>query len=103
VLDEGLAHIAEDINFWRASGRTPRSKLDATIFSDPKGVTAYTTFVNNNLLRYRTYLQRPEIQSPIGFDAFDSDLQTRGAIWSFLRYTADHQTAARTTASGSAL
>jgi hypothetical protein len=91
-LDEGLAHIAEDINFWRASGRSPRSKLDATVFSDPKGGAAFTTFVNNNMLRYRTYLARPEIQAPIGFDGFDSDLQTRGAIWSFLRFTADHLT-----------
>ena len=33
---------------------------------------------------------RTETQSPIGFDAFDDDLQTRGAIWSFLRYAADH-------------
>src|SRR5262249_37906193 len=25
-----------------------------------------------------------------GFDALDDDLQTRGAIWSFLRFAADH-------------
>jgi hypothetical protein len=26
----------------------------------------------------------------VGVDAFDDDLQTRGAIWSFLRFAADH-------------
>ena len=88
-LDEGLAHVAEELNFFRASGRRPRANLDATGFSDPKFVTAYGTFQNNNLRRYATYLQRTETQAPIGADMFDDDLQTRGAIWSFLRYTAD--------------
>ena len=27
-LDEGLAHIAEDINFWRAAGRSTRTNFD---------------------------------------------------------------------------
>jgi hypothetical protein len=90
-LDEGLAHIAEDINFWRASGKSTRANLDNSVFNDPKSLAAYSTFENNNILRYTTYLNRPEIQSPIGYDSFDDDLQTRGAIWNFLRYAADHQ------------
>jgi hypothetical protein len=89
-LDEGLAHTAEELNFWRASGLAPRSNLTASIYSDPKALGAYATFESNNHSRYRTYLQRTELQSPIGFDAFDDDLQTRGAIWSFLRFAADH-------------
>src|SRR5262249_59509401 len=44
----------------------------------------------NNHSRYKTYLAKTELQGPIGFDAFDDDLQTRGAIWSFLRFAADH-------------
>ena len=90
-LDEGLAHIAEDINFWRAAGKNTRTNLDNSVYSDPKASAAYSTFEANNFLRYQIYLARPEIQSPIGFDAFDDDLQTRGAIWSFLRFAADHQ------------
>lgn len=90
-LDEGLAHAAEELNFWRASGRSPRSNLDAQIFGDPKAGPAYLTFVDNNFQRYRTYLQRPELQTPVGFDPDDADLQTRGAIWNFLRYAADRQ------------
>lgn len=89
-LDEGLAHTAEELNFWRASGRSPRSNLDASIFDDPKATTAYTTFEVNNFRRYQTYLARTESQSPVGFDANDDDLQTRGAIWNFLRFAADH-------------
>jgi hypothetical protein len=89
-LDEGLAHTAEELNFWRASGRSPRSNLDASIFSDPKVAAAYATFQTNNFRRYQTYLQRPETQAPIGFDSGDDDLQTRGAIWNFLRFAADH-------------
>lgn len=89
-LDEGLAHIAEDINFWRAAGRATRAKLDNSVFTDPKSLAAYSTFESNNFLRYITYLAKTEIQAPIGFDSFDDDLPTRGAIWNFLRYAADH-------------
>jgi Big-like domain-containing protein len=89
-LDEGLAHTAEELNFWRASGLSPRSNLTAAIYSDPKAQAAFSTFEANNHARYRTYLQRTELQAPVGFDSFDDDLQTRGAIWSFLRFSADH-------------
>ena len=92
-LDEGLAHTAEELNFWKASGLAPRSNLTASIYADPKALSAFSTFEANNHSRYKTYLQRTELQSPIGFDAFDDDLQTRGAIWSFLRFAADHQPA----------
>ena len=93
-LDEGLAHVAEELNFWRASGRSARSNLDASIFADPKATAAYSTFEINNFRRYQLYLQRTESQAPIGFDAGDEDLQTRGAIWNFLRFAADRLPAA---------
>lgn len=89
-LDEGLAHTAEELNFFRASGRSPRSNLDASGYSDPVFAAAYSTFEQNNFLRYKNYLQRTETQAPIGFNATDDDLATRGAIWDFLRYAADH-------------
>jgi len=92
-LDEGLAHTAEELNFWRASGRTPRANIDASMFSDPKAIAAYSTFEINNFRRYQTYLPRTETQAPVGFDGNDDDLQTRGAIWSFLRFAADHLSA----------
>jgi hypothetical protein len=89
-LDEGMAHIAEELNFYKAAGRLPRTNLDASIFSDPALVAAYSTFSINNFRRYALYLARTETQGPVGVDAFDDDLQTRGAIWSFLRFAADH-------------
>ena len=52
--------------------------------------SAYSTYAINNTRRYAQYLGRTESQAPIGFDAFDDDLATRGAIWSFLRFAADH-------------
>ena len=89
-LNEGLSHIAEELAFFRSAGRTPRQNLDFSSFSDPAFASAYSVFENNNFNRYRTYLARPEQQAPLGFDAFDDDLPTRGAIWNFLRFTADH-------------
>jgi hypothetical protein len=89
-LDEGLAHSAEELNFYASSKRSPRNNLDATAFNDPLFTSAYSTFGKNNFLRYGVYLATPETQAPIGFDADDDDLATRGAIWNFLRYTADH-------------
>lgn len=90
-LDEGLAHTAEDLNFWAASGLRPRTNVDNSIFSNPKALSAYNTFGVFNIRRYATYLGRPETQGPVGFDANDADLQTRGAIWSLLRYIADQR------------
>ena len=89
-LDEGMSHIAEELNFFRAAGRLPRTNLDAGIFSDPVSTAAYSTFSINNFRRYAQYLARTETQGPVGFDAFDDDLPTRGAVWSFLRFAADH-------------
>lgn len=89
-LDEGLSHVAEELNFFRASGRSPRSNLDISGFQDPVFATAYSTYSLNNVRRYSQYLSRAETQSPIGVDGFDDDLPTRGAIWNFLRFAADH-------------
>jgi hypothetical protein len=88
-LDEGLAHAAEDLNFWASSGRAPRSNLDVSLFNDARAATAYNTFMLFNQRRYTQYLGTTETQGPIGSSDTDDDLYTRGAIWSFLRYAAD--------------
>jgi len=90
-LDEGLAHIAEDLNFWAASGMKPRTNADVSLFNDPHISDAYGTYANNNMLRYARYLANTATQAPLGSDANDDDLQTRGAIWSLLRYLADQK------------
>lgn len=88
-LDEGLAHSAEDLNFWASSGRLPRSNLDRSLFTDTRAGTAYNTFMLFNQRRYAQYLGTTETQGPVGSSETDDDLYTRGAIWSFLRYAAD--------------
>jgi hypothetical protein len=88
-LDEGLAHAAEDLNFWAASGLSPRSNVDNAALADARASTAYKTFMLFNQNRYRQYLGATETQGPIGATDADDDLFTRGAIWSFLRYSAD--------------
>ncbi|MFI5228358.1 MAG: hypothetical protein ACHQWU_04770, partial [Gemmatimonadales bacterium] len=50
----------------------------------------YNTFGVNNTRRYQAYLATTETQGPISSTPSDDDLPTRGAIWSFLRYAADH-------------
>jgi hypothetical protein len=89
-LDEGLSHVAEELNFFAASHRDRRTNIDASAFSDPVFLTAYSTFQLNNFNRYKTYLGATEKQAPVGSSASDDDVQTRGAIWNFLRYTVDH-------------
>ena len=84
-LDEGLAHSAEELNFYASSGLKARSNLDLKVASTP----AYSTFMFFNQSRYASYLSNPELQAPIGSNPFDDDVATRGAIWSFLRYSVD--------------
>jgi hypothetical protein len=90
-LDEGLAHIAEELAFFKATGRTARQNYDDAGFTDPNFFALFQTYQRNNFARYRSYLPVTETQGPIGLNQFDDDLQTRGAIWSFLRFAADHQ------------
>lgn len=89
-LDEGLAHVAEELNFYKSAQRQRRQNFDITALNDPVFAQAYATFGLNNVRRYETYLGSTETQGPIGVNSFDDDLPTRGAIWSFLRYCADH-------------
>ncbi len=82
-LDEGLAHIAEELVFYRATGLQPRQNLGLSQLQ--QNVHAADTYMLDNLLRYMTYLEKPDSNSLIGQD----DLPTRGAAWAFLRYAAD--------------
>lgn len=93
-LNEGLSHIAEELNFFRASGLAPRQNIDSAALGTNKVRAAYATFSANNFGRFRKYLQSTEAQGPFGSSEFDDDLPTRGAIWDFLRYAADQQSGA---------
>ena len=89
-LDEGLAHIAEELLFYHEAGLAPRSNVDTpTIKATARRATAFNLDMTGggNTTRYRSYLIRPASSSPY---AADDSLTTRGAAWSFLRYLADH-------------
>jgi hypothetical protein len=86
-LDEGLAHVAEELLFYRESGLASRSNLTYfTLAATPRSRAAYQADMSANAGRYREYLTAPDKGSP--YRAGDS-LATRGASWSFLRYLAD--------------
>jgi hypothetical protein len=86
-LDEGLAHTAEELLFYRQSGLSPRSNINYQMLVASSRVrSAYLNDMNGNSGRYRDYLASPASSSP--YRAGDS-LGTRGAAWSLLRYLAD--------------
>ena len=86
-LDEGLAHIAEELLFYREAGLAPESNLDTPqIRALPQRRGAFNLDMLGNSGRYRTYLLAPSSSSPY---AANDALPTRGAAWSLLRYLAD--------------
>ncbi|HEX7980566.1 MAG TPA: hypothetical protein VF461_18325 [Gemmatimonadaceae bacterium] len=88
-LDEGLAHVAEELLFYKESGLSSRSNLTYfNLAETPRTRNAYTADMSPNVGRYREYLSAPSGSSP--YRAGD-DLSTRGATWSFLRYLADRK------------
>ncbi|MEO6526552.1 MAG: hypothetical protein ABIP93_08005 [Gemmatimonadaceae bacterium] len=86
-LDEGLAHMAEELLFYREAGLSPRSNLTyAAVTGTLRSRVAYSTDMTGNASRYRDFLFATSTSSP--YAAGDS-LTTRGATWSLLRYLAD--------------
>jgi len=85
-LNEGLSHFAEE-----AVGRAARGFGDfqSLSFADVRSNTEdYSSYFQQNLARFASYLARPDTSSPISSRA-DQDLAPRGAAWALLRYTAD--------------
>jgi Peptidase M30. len=86
-LDEGLAHAAEELNFYAASHDSPRQNLAAAdMTSSPGATAAANNFALQNQKRFRNFLIAPDANSPY---ANNDNLETRGATWSFLRYAVD--------------
>lgn len=97
-MEEGLSHIAEELSYYRVSGFQPRQNLNV---DDVRGSGALIDILNrymaSNLSRLSSYMSSSSTQSPYGesqpggnTDDWD-DLATRGAIWSFMRWAADHR------------
>jgi hypothetical protein len=88
-LDEGLAHIAEELLFYREAGIGPKNNIGTTaIRASEQRRTAFNLDMVGNAGRYRTYLQKPSSSSPY---ADNDSLPTRGGAWNLLRYLADQR------------
>jgi hypothetical protein len=88
-LDEGLAHEAEELTFYRASGLAPGQNIAyQAIQSSQQTQAAFDNFGAANFRRFREFLTNPLTNSPY---ANNANITTRGAIWSFLRYAADRR------------
>jgi hypothetical protein len=91
-LDEGLAHVAEELLFYRESGLTPRSNLTVFNLTATSRIrNLYVADMSANTSRYREFLAASSSSSPY---RFGDELTTRGASWSLLRYLADRKGAA---------
>jgi hypothetical protein len=86
-LDEGLAHIAEELLYFKATKLAPRQNLDVNAVI-AAGSDAFSEFQGGNIGRLEEFLSRPSTTSVYGGD---DELQTRGATWDLLRYLADHK------------
>jgi len=86
-LNEGLSHIAEELLYYRRSGRTPRSNIDLSVLQSSQAqVDVFNADQFQNMARLTSYMRAPETNSPFG----QTDLlEMRGAIWQLLRYSAD--------------
>lgn len=90
-LDEGLAHTAEELLFFRVSGLQPRQNLAASAIQQSQAlVNAFNSYETSNFGRYQEYLRNPSAYSPY---ADNDSLATRGATRAFLRYAADRRAA----------
>ncbi|HUF25489.1 MAG TPA: hypothetical protein VMM18_00810 [Gemmatimonadaceae bacterium] len=88
-LDEGLAHVAEELTFYRSAGLSPRTNIDLPrITGDAVVLNAFNRFMISNVGRLEDYLKTPHGNSPY---SNTDGLGTRGAAWSFLRYAADRR------------
>jgi Big-like domain-containing protein len=86
-MNEALSHFAEEV-----VGRASRGFGDFQQLA-PGDLTANTNdfnaFFRQNLLRFRTWMLRPDTASPISAKA-SSQLAPRGAGWALVRYATDH-------------
>ncbi len=94
-MDEGLAHLAEEMLYYRVTGLQPKGHLTLSAVTNSQVLlNAINAFQVGNLSNYYDYISAPEMHAP--YSPNDS-LETRGAIWSLLRYALDQSPSAPTT------
>jgi Big-like domain-containing protein len=88
-LNEALSHLAEEVVGRAKRGFTDFQKLTFNdVNPNPSSPDDYQAFFRQNLLRYRSWMQRPDTSSPTSNSA-GAQLAPRGAAWMLLRYASD--------------
>jgi hypothetical protein len=90
-LDEGLAHVAEELLFYHESALAPRTNVTGSVVQSSAVKTPFSLDMAGNASRYRSFLLASAKSSPY---AANDSLSTRGGAWSLLRYLADRKAAA---------
>ena len=85
-LDEGLAHIAEELAFYGSSGLSPRANIGVTEIGG--AIDAFFRYAEPNFALLRGWLMAPHLS---GLLQTDDDDATRAEAWSFLRYASDRK------------
>lgn len=85
-LDEGLAHVSEELVFHQAAGLTSRANLGVTEVGG--AIDPFFQYAEPNFAKLREWLLSPHAS---GFMQSDDDDATRGAAWAFLRYASDRK------------
>lgn len=89
-LDEGLAHLGEEIVGRRVKGFSDLQSLShSDVFPNEAARNDYNAFFFQNFARFRLWMQRPDTSSGISEKAAEN-LSSRGAAWALVRYSADH-------------
>jgi hypothetical protein len=87
-LNEGLSHVAEELLYYRMTGRAPRTNIGYEAVGTSAAFESFLTYFVGEFLNYDEYMSLTTTTSPFGSgDA----LRTRGAIWAFLRYVVDQK------------
>ncbi len=88
-LDEGLAHVAEELLYFRISGFSNRQNLTLQdVAANVTRQSQFNTYASLNFLRFQRFIVATEVNSPY---APNDSLATRGATWNFLRFAAARQ------------
>jgi hypothetical protein len=87
-LNEGLSHVAEELLYYRESGKQPRTNLSGdSVYTNSRATyPSFKADASANFSRLISYLSSPGDNSPV---TPNDSLATRGATWSFLRYAVD--------------
>jgi hypothetical protein len=88
-MNEGLSHIAEELLYYRVSGKAPRQNIGISeLAASSQTISDFNEFQSDNLGRFEVFIEKPTLTN---VHADNDSLETRGATWDLLRYLADHR------------